>query len=67
MMEGDLSDGEIPDEQIQPPSPDDLPDADPALVRRGPASSYPPTASDHARKSVDATVSTITMYDLIII
>ena len=55
-MEGDLSDGEIPDEQIQPPSRDDLPDADPALVRRGPASSYPPTASDRVQKPVDATI-----------
>ena len=54
-MEGDLTDREIPDEQIQPPSRDDLPDADPALVRRGPVSSYPPTESDHARKPVDAT------------
>ena len=41
-MEGDLSDREIPDEQIQPPSRDDLPDADPALVRRGRVSPYPP-------------------------
>ena len=56
-MEGDLSDGEIPDEQFQPPSRDDLPDADPALIKRGRASPYPPTASDHARKSVDATLS----------
>ena len=55
-MEGDLSEGELPDEQIQPSSRDDLPDADPALVRRGQASPYPPTASDHAQKSVDATV-----------
>ena len=58
-MEGDLSDREIPDEQIQPPSRDDLPDADPALVRRGPASSYPPTASDRVQKPVDATELTI--------
>jgi len=55
-MEGDLSDGELPDEQIQPPSRDDLPDADPALVRRGRASPYPPTASDRVQKSVDATI-----------
>ena len=55
-MEGDLSEGEIPDDQIQPPSRDDLPDADPALVKRGRASPYPPTASDHARKTVDATI-----------
>ena len=54
-MEGDLSDGELPDEQMQPPSRDDRPDADPALVRRGRVSPYPPTASDHAQKSVDAT------------
>ena len=55
-MEGDLSDGELPDDQIQPPSRDDRPDADPALVRRGRASSYPPTASDRAQKPVDATL-----------
>ena len=54
-MEGDLSDGELPDEQMQPPSRDDRPDADPALVRRGRASPYPPTASDRVQKSVDAT------------
>ena len=54
-MEGDLSDGELPDDQIQPPSRDDLPDADPALVRRGRASPYPPTASDRVQKPVDAT------------
>ena len=58
-MEGDLSDGElhVPDEQMQPPSRDDRPDADPALVRRGRVSPYPPTASDHTLKSVDATLS----------
>ena len=55
-MEGDLSDGELPDEHMQPPSRDDRPDADPALVRRGPASSYPPTASDRVQRSVDATI-----------
>ena len=55
-MEGDLSDGELPDDLIQPPSRDDLPDADPALVRRDRASPYPPTASDRVQKSVDATV-----------
>ena len=54
-MEGDLSDGELPDDHMQPPSRDDRPDADPALVRRGRASPYPPTASDHALKPVDAT------------
>ena len=46
----------IPDDQIQPPSRDDLPDADPTLVRRDRASPYPPTASDRVQKSVDATV-----------
>ena len=55
-MEGDLSDGEIPDERMQPPSRDDRPDADPALVRRGRVSPYPPTASDRAQNPVDATL-----------
>ena len=66
-MEGDLSEGELPDDQIQPPSRDDLPDADPALVRRGPVSSYPPTASDRVQKPVDATVSNANTDALLII
>ena len=61
-MEGYLSDGELPDEQIQPPSRDDLPDADPALVRRSRVSPYPPTASDRVQKPVDATESPLLSY-----
>ena len=56
-MEGDLSDGELPDDRIDPPSRDDPPAADPALVRRGRASLTPRTAGDHEQDPVAATVS----------
>ena len=54
-MEGDLSDGELPDDRINPPSRDDQPATDPALVRRGRASLTPRTPGDHEQDPVAAT------------
>ena len=45
-MEGDLSDGELPDEHMQPPSRDDRPDADPGP---GQAGSCKPLPTDRER------------------